>query len=202
MDMKLCPNNHYYDRSVHDSCPYCGSSAGGASKTVPSEAYNAGIGKTMPVSQETPPVSVGSGWRADTAGSAAAVDEGRTQAATKNESGLDPVVGWLVCTEGQEKGRDYRIHAENNFIGRDAAMDIAILNDNSISRSNHAIISYDVRDKAYYFAQGSGRAIVRVNGKATLSTVQLAAYDRIEIGDTKLVFVPLCGEDFDWLEKN
>ena len=202
MEMRLCPNNHYYDKSIHANCPHCGENADNIGKTVPSDAYNSGIGKTVPVFQEPAPAqAAGTGWRSNAAWSGTVADDGRTRANINNELGLDPVVGWLVCIEGKEKGRDYRIHADNNFIGRDSAMDIAILNDNAISRSNHAIISYDTRDKAYYFAQGGGRGIVRVNDKATLSTVQLAAYDRIEIGDTKLVFVPLCGEDFDWLEK-
>lgn len=205
MEMRLCSNNHYYDQSVYASCPYCAANAGGVGKTVASNAYNAGVGKTMPVMPENnaapQPVPAGAGWRPDGEWSNARIDDDRTRAGIKNEIGSDPVVGWLVCVEGKEKGRDFRIHADNNFIGRDPSMDIVIRNDDSISRNNHAIISYDARDKAYYFAQGGGRGIVRVNGKATLSTTQLSAYDRLEIGETKLVFVPLCGEDFAWLEK-
>ena len=185
MDMRLCSNNHYYDQSVHKACPYC-KQAGGA---VP----GAGVGKTMPV---TPTAASG---HTEAAWGAPPADDGRTRAIVQKEIGLDPVVGWLVCIEGAEKGRDYRIHSDNNFIGRADNMDINIRSDDTISRVNHAIISYDSRDKAYYFAQGNGRGIVRVNGKAVLSTVQLAAYDKIEIGATKLIFMPLCGEGFDWL---
>jgi hypothetical protein len=32
-------------------------------------------------------------------------------------------------------------------------------------------------------------------------TSELKAYDRIELGTTMLVFVPLCGESFDWRDE-
>jgi hypothetical protein len=200
MEMGLCPNNHYYDHSVHSECPYCkpaGSDvgatmpAGDIGKTAP--AFPPPIGATVPVGVTEP------GVRTSANNIAKKADSDRTQAAIKEQIGLDPVVGWLVCLEGKDKGRDYRMHADNNFIGRAENMDIVLRNDDTVSRVNHAIISYDARDRAYYFAQGSGRGIVRVNDKAVLSTVELKARDRIEIGGTKLLFVPLCGEDFNWL---
>ena len=222
MDMRLCPSNHYYDKSIHCVCPHCvgvediGKTVAGAEAVAEAEAdaYQASLGRTAPVgvartaplgAARTAPLGAVSarqniaGRRADGGRDAAPVYGGQTKAMIQYEIGLDPVVGWLVCVEGKSKGRDYRIHAENNFIGRDPSMDIAISGDEAVSRQNHAIISYDTREKAYYFAQGTGRSIVRVNGKAMLSTVRLEAYDRLEIGDTKLVFVPLLGEGFDWL---
>ena len=100
--------------------------------------------------------------------------------------------------EGREKGRDYRIHTDNNYIGRGDKMDICIRGDDTISRENHAIISFDARDKIYYFSPGDGRSIVRLNNKAIFATNQIQAYDVVEIGKTKLVFIPLCGEKFEW----
>ena len=43
-----------------------------------------------------------------------------------------------------------------------------------------------------------GRNIVRVNGKTVMVSVELKAYDELTIGSTKLLFVPLCGERFNW----
>ena len=42
---------------------------------------------------------------------------------------------------------------------------------------------------------------VRVNGKPALSVEKIEAYDVLTIGTTKLLFVPLCGDRFDWNEK-
>lgn len=114
---------------------------------------------------------------------------------------FDPVVGWLVCIEGATKGTDYRIHSQNNYIGRSARMDISIPEDSHISAENSAIIAYDNEDRTFYFGPGSGRNIVRVNGKPALSVEKIEAYDVLTIGTTKLLFVPLCGDRFDWNEK-
>ena len=114
---------------------------------------------------------------------------------------FDPVVGWLVCIEGATKGNDYRIHSQNNYIGRSAKMDISIPEDPHISAENSATIAYDNVERVFYFGPGSGRNIVRVNGKPALSAVQLEAYDVLTVGTTKLLFVPLCGDRFDWNEK-
>lgn len=126
-------------------------------------------------------------------------EDDRTVAIIRHDIGIDPVVGWLVCTEGKEKGRDFRIHADNNFIGRSEKMDICVPWDDTISRENHAMISYDGLDRTYYFSPGDGRGIVRLNGMALFQTAQLKAYDEIIVGMTGFLFIPLCGEKFDWI---
>lgn len=122
-------------------------------------------------------------------------------ASSEESTSFDPVVGWLVCIEGATKGTDYRIHSQNNYIGRSAKMDISIPEDSHISAENSAIIAYDNEDRTFYFGPGSGRNIVRVNGKPALSVEKIEAYDVLTIGTTKLLFVPLCGDRFDWNEK-
>lgn len=122
-------------------------------------------------------------------------------ASSEESTTFDPVVGWLVCIEGATKGTDYRIHSQNNYIGRSARMDISIPEDSHISAENSAIIAYDNEDRVFYFGPGSGRNIVRVNGKPALSVEKIEAYDVLTVGTTKLLFVPLCGDRFDWNEK-
>lgn len=183
MEMKRCPNGHFYDQSKTPSCPYCTGTSANANVTVPLNA--GGIGATVPV-QPGLPVQP------------AANDDGKTVAVIKQKIGIDPVVGWLVCTEGKEKGRDFRIHADNNYIGRSERMDICLSGDDTVSRENHAVVSYDMRDKIFYFSPGDGRSIVRLNDRAMFSTVELKKGDIVEIGSTKLMFVPLCGKEFDW----
>jgi hypothetical protein len=39
---------------------------------------------------------------------------------------------------------------------------------------------------------------VRRNDKAIFATEKLAAHDTIEVGQTKLLFIPLCGDKFKW----
>lgn len=194
MEMKQCPNGHFYDQSRTPECPYCNSASANVNVTRPAWLPNESsqtIGDTVPVNQSfidhTRPLM-----------ESQAGDSERTVAVIKKDLGIDPVVGWLVCIEGKEKGRDYRIHADNNYIGRGEKMDICIRGDDTISRENHAVISFDVRNSTYYFSPGEGRSIVHVNDKSVFNTIELSAYDIIELGNTKFVFIPLCGESFKW----
>ena len=115
---------------------------------------------------------------------------------------LDPVVGWLVCIDGPDKGRDYRIRSEKNFIGRSPDMDIYIENDGQISRKKHAVISYNPRNNTFKLLPGDGRALVFLNGDDVEYAQVMNGHDLIEIGKSKFVFIPLCGKEFQWEEKN
>jgi len=183
MQMKQCSQGgHYYDASVHAQCPYCVAPAdpGRTAPILPQGSSN--IGKTMPMTKHK---------------EAEAADS-KTIALVREELGVDPVVGWLVVLEGKEKGRDYRIQTDNNFIGRSSKMDVCINGDDTISRDNHATVSYDSRERLYFLSPGDGKAIVRHNDKALFSTAELSAYDTIEVGKTKLLFIPLCNDKFQW----
>ena len=120
---------------------------------------------------------------------------------TKTGVPFQPVVGWLVCIDGPAKGRDYRIHSQYNYIGRGQHMDICISGDNCISTDRAAVLAYDSEEKFFSFGPSMGHNVVRVNGKMLMNAVVLNAYDELTIGKTKLLFVPLCGERFDWNDK-
>lgn len=213
MEMRKCLNGHYYDASMNQECPYC-TGKGSQNVTVPLNLNNtADSGRTLPLgftpqssSQVTSSVmgqQVGANLDRTMPLNLKPADseEGRTVAIIRQDMGIDPVVGWLVCIEGEEKGRDYKIHSDNNFVGRSEKMDICIRGDETISRENHVIVSYDRVDGTFYCSPGDGRSIVRVNDKAIFQTVELKAYDKIVLGKTILSFVPFCGKDFDWKEE-
>lgn len=204
MEMRKCVNGHYYDASLNPECPYCKSGTN-AGKTVALGAVQ-GTGMNASVDEDRDSRTLPMGYSAQSTpnvqsfsqGAAVNDDDGRTIAVVHQDMGIDPVVGWLVCVKGKEKGRDYRIHSDNNYIGRSEKMDICVRGDETISRENHAVVSYDSIDKIYYFSPGEGRNIVRYNGKAIFQTVELNMYDRVVVGKTELVFIPLCGSDFEW----
>lgn len=125
-------------------------------------------------------------------------DDGKTVAFMKNEIGIDPVVGWLVCVQGPDRGSDYRIKAEKNFVGRNQTMDICISRDPSISRDNHAAVSFNPKNRSFKLLPGEGRGLVYLNGGEVDSPREINEGDRIEIGQSTLMFIPLCGEKFDW----
>lgn len=111
-----------------------------------------------------------------------------------------PVTGWLACIEGASKGKSYCVHAGYNYIGRSEHMAICIGGDMSISRERHALIAYDHEENVFFFGPADGKSLVRVNGKMVMGPTEIHAYDVLTVGETKLMFVPLCGERFNWDE--
>lgn len=187
MQLKRCPNGHYYDPDKYSSCPYCGV-----------QNLDIDIQKTMPKQHVGMPQDVGKTQPRRDVQNNAPADEGKTVAIVKEQLGIDPVVGWLVCIEGSDKGKDYRIRSEKNFIGRSNKMDICIGGDDSVSRENHAIISYNPRNSVFRILPGDSHGLVYLNEEEVLMPEKLNSYDMVEVGKTKLLFVPFCGDKFKW----
>ncbi|WP_019419345.1 FHA domain-containing protein [Paenibacillus sp. OSY-SE] len=129
---------------------------------------------------------------------ARAEEEEKTMPYLGETTGIEPVTGWLVCIEGPQLGQDYRIMAEKNFIGRSEDMHIRILGDNAISRRNHAVIVYDPKKRNFYLLPGDASGLAYHNNEAVYSPVELAAYDVIQLGRSKFIFIALCGVHFEW----
>ena len=183
MALKRCDKGHYYDPESYSSCPSCGVHDLDLQTTQPRGVHvNAADGTTQA--------------RGDAG--AKQRDTGVTVAMVRKKTGMDPVVGWLVCVEGPEKGRDYRIRSEKNYIGRGSNMDICISGDETISRENHAMISFNPRNLHFGIAPGNSRGLVYLNGEEVNLPEDLKPYDMIEIGQCKLLFVAFCGEKFQW----
>jgi len=181
MKLTRCERGHYYDAQQHSRCPSCGVSslANDAHEALPKEDIMVTQVRGEPASGKV-------------------ADVGVTVAMVRKKIGIDPVVAWLVCVKGPEKGRDYRVRSERNGIGRGADMAICIQGDEAISRENHAYISFNPRKGTYRIAPGDGRGMTYLNGEEVDVPMPLNAYDRIELGQTHLLFVPLCGEHFNW----
>ena len=126
------------------------------------------------------------------------LDGGKTLGMMQEQMGFDPVVGWLACVEGPSRGKRYTVRGGINTLGRGERMDIVITGDRTISQENHAKISYSDRNNRFNLIPGEGRNIVYLNGEEVFSAMPLQPYDLIDFGETKLLFVPLCGERFTW----
>ena len=70
--------------------------------------------------------------------------------------------------------------------------------DQQISRRSHAMIAFDDVDAVYFVGPSAGRNLIKVNGRTVLNAMELKNYDVITIGTSKLIFVALCGEHFNW----
>lgn len=111
-------------------------------------------------------------------------------------------VGWLVIVDGPGKGNYRTIYAGSNTIGRNPSQRISIdFGDDSISGDQQAFLVYDGRKRQFQLVPNLGRPnLVHLNDAALLAGAVLNANDRITMGRTTLMFVPLCGPDFEWSE--
>lgn len=110
----------------------------------------------------------------------------------------EPVVGWIVCIFGARQGKDYKLHEGKNFIGRADDMDVQILGDDEIARKNHAILVYDPKKRETTLLPGDSQGLVYLGGDAVFTPTIIEAYAEIEMGRSKFVFIPFCGEHFAW----
>ena len=95
-------------------------------------------------------------------------------------------------------GKDYKLRAGKNFVGRADDMDVQILGDNKISRRNHCIIVYEEKQGKFMILPGDSNGIVYLGEDAVYSPTPLSEYDVIEMGESKFLFIPFCGDHFKW----
>ena len=200
MALTECDNGHLYDTDQYESCPYC---QGGINR-VEFGGGASGVGKTVGVGGQSVNASPEIGATVAPAGyrthSSSSNDTGKTVAILQKNMKVEPVAGWLVCIEGADKGKDYRIEAKNNTIGRNENMDICIKNDSTISRENHARLAYDVKHNAFHLISAENTNGIYVNDEPVYVPTKLNAYDLIELGESKFVFIPFCSDSFNWKE--
>jgi hypothetical protein len=115
------------------------------------------------------------------------------------EASEDPVVGWLIVVKGPGRGNAVRLGYGWNSIGRDPSQRACLeFGDPQISRLNHAKLLYDPRGRKFTLTLGEATNPTYVRGEALLQPTEIQSGDRIQMGDTELLFLALCGESFDW----
>ena len=73
--------------------------------------------------------------------------------------------------------------------------------DDTVSRESHALVTYDVKHNTFSLSPGQGRGITYCNDEQVEMVHPLKAYDIIEVGKSRLLFLPLCSEQFQWSEE-
>jgi hypothetical protein len=115
----------------------------------------------------------------------------------------DPPAGWLVIVEGPGQGNFVTIGYGSNSIGRDPSERVSLdFGDERISRTQHAVLTYDPRGRKFFVQHGGGKNLTYLNNEPVLTPVMLEPNVHIQIADTVLRFVPLCSDDFDWQEQD
>lgn len=207
MKQARCNRGHYYDADKYDSCPHCANIHDSLTPPnvtvtkVPNDdgvtvtLHDEGKGQGNSVVPEiiAPPQSISPAWENKNMG-----DEPKTIGQFKKDG--DPVVGWLVCTKGSHRGEDFRLRSGRNFIGRGADMDVYLRGETTVSRDKHAIVLYEPKQRIFLAQMGESHELVYLDDELLLSSTQMKAKDRLQIGEVELMLIPCCDEDFDWFE--
>ena len=198
MNIIKCNNGHYYDGDKFDYCPHCagiGSNDPAGDMTVsiditPNQEMAKDLDQTEPLTEPKTEAGVMHTIPDDTE---------KTVGFYSSEVGVEPVVGWLVCVEGNEFGQSFTLRAGKNFIGRNPVVnDIVLQGDASVSREKHAIVIYDPKSRNFLAQPGMSSELFYVNDEVVLQAVKIQSKDFLAVGNTKLMFVPCCGPDFTW----
>ncbi len=175
------------------------------------ERYRGGGDERRPIAPEPPPLEIAPARPAEDpapppAPPAAASAEPKTRLYGFDADELgdgasdNPPAGWLVVLEGPGRGRSVEIGYGLNSVGRAAGQRIRLdFGDTHISRETHAHIVYDGRHRRFYVSHGDGENLTYLNGDLVLGEKrELKDRDEVQFGETKLMFVALCSEAFDW----
>lgn len=200
-----CHNGHWYDTSMNKVCPHC-----------KQESEKLGIRLDDDIEEDDKTVSImeadlslgeelgmiiGNTLNQSTPGLTESFsDSDNDKTISFGFFGLtkvQPVTGWLICINGGERGKDYRLHAGKNFVGRSTSMDVVLVDDKTISRDKHCSVAYDPKGNSFYIASEGGNTIY-LDDKLVDSPMRLQEGNRITIGETELIFIPFCREGRTW----
>lgn len=185
MAVVRCEQGHFYDGEKFPSCPHC--------QTPPPRRRPLGDALT----EYRPRAAAPAAERVQISLGGTQQGDEKTVGVFRTAVGCDPVVGWLVCVQGREKGRDYRLHAGRNFMGRALQMDICLPDDESMTRENHCSIVFEPNRRTFLLARGLGDG-VSVDGQRLADTYVLQGGETICLGTSAFVFVPFCGKERSW----
>ena len=190
------------------SDPFNRHDAAGAATVIIGESTSSNSAPTALVNVESG-AQRSAGAAAGTPGKAIPSDPGHTRiispyanVPTEGPKAAEPVVGWLVILDGPGKGNHRAIYTGSNTIGRNSSQRIAIdFGDDTISGEQQAFLVYDSKKRQFQLVPNLGRPnLVHLNESALLANTELKPRDKIMMGRTTMLFVPLCGPEFDWAD--
>lgn len=198
MDVKRCGKGHFFDADIYTDCPYCNK----ADKKPDAKDYadfstpdyrndltmmeiqgerELGMQLTQMYAEEVDGDD----------------DNEKTIGLSFTSAGINPVVGWLVCEDGPERGRSYPLYAGRNFIGRSHRSDVSIYDDNSISRENHCSIIFEPNESCFFLLPSSN-AVTMYGGNVLRGETLLENEDTFTIGNSTFRLIAYCKKGRTW----
>ena len=208
MNLVRCEKGvHFYDRDKFNSCPFCmADNDAGVTMSyrepdaLDTESDNPTVSGVTAETSSHPSMSLNEAIKNVTEAVTDEEDDdmGKTVSFYHQELGTEPVVGWRIVISGTQFGKSFALKSGRNFIGRSREMDICLEGDDRISRNKHAIVVYEPKSRMFIAQPGESRELFYLNDKVVLNNEQLKKNDVLLLGDTKLMLIPCCDEQFSW----
>lgn len=186
MGIVRCENGHFYDDSRYTECPHCK-----LTNSEPTMRESATIAMNEEIQHYA------SDYIREQGVGPAEYDDEKTIALVSEYRGNDFVAGWLVCTAGPERGRQYSLYHGFNRIGRGKRNDICLSGDPKVSREPQCAVVYENKKNLFYAVPESG-AIAYLNQKLLDQAVEIHTGDVVQVGETELTFVAFCEGERRW----
>lgn len=177
---------HFYDNEKYDECPHC-----------------ANMEKArMPVSDlDTQSVNYAAEYIRKNTVHTQAEDSGK---AAKKETSKSSAVsryaaGWLVCTKGEDYGRDFPIYSGHNYIGTGSYNDI-VLKDDRLSANAYCSVVYEERKNVFYLVPKQNKPVF-IEDEPVDSPERIQGGQPITLGNTCLELVVFCSGEKRWLKR-
>lgn len=188
MAIVQCKNNHYYDDSRDEFCPYC------LKLRSQQEAEED--------SSDEQPTVFKAEYHEDDATLTEAYGESpgnddKTIGVYSVRNGSLLTAGWLVCIKGEERGKSIPFFSGRNFAGRAENMDMVLGEDKRIVRDRHFSLVYDPVSTRYFAVEGAGS--VYINEKPLIGQREIFENDRIDVGESSYCFIPYCNKERGWV---
>ena len=125
------------------------------------------------------------------------IDKNKTMSFFSTAGNTEPPVGYLICTAGEDFGTGFLLKSGNNTIGRGQSMDVIIM-DPKVSREKQAFVMYDPVSRKFFLKPGEGSGLCYINGQVVLVPMELKPFEKLKVGDTELMLIAVCCEQFSW----
>ena len=80
----------------------------------------------------------------------------------------------------------------------EVCLDFGAQSDKTVSHEAHAVVVYDHHANEFFIERGSSRNLAMLNGSTIRGEPTLQRNDIIQVGATKLLFLPFCDQNFKW----
>lgn len=151
-----CENGHYYDSGKYESCPHClNTKEPDVTEIKSTEKFKKRTNKS--------PI-------------------GKNDLKSVDNPDNKLIAGWIVCIEGSNKGQDFKVKTDEDFI----------------FEKNCLAITYNQSENEFFIQPYGNSDLFYLNNTPILESENLKSYDMITIGKNKFIFIPLCGENFKW----